>query len=364
MSVTTLLLKRLTLVVAIIAGGYNSLSVFGQQVLGLDDALIQTLVPADANCCRLIPGDQLWVISTRQSGESCACSDPEQVSVQVMQFVDCHWRGSTWEALQRECAQNGDLTNLIYVHGNFTDFGWSLRRGCQLYENLLGSGGARGRRLCNRSGCAGQVCRCQPVRVILWSWQSEREALPPCDFWIKSDRAQKEGARFNAALRDLPMERPVVIGYSLGVQVILAALLQDEAAADRSPWRVALLAPVLNCDFPAYLCQTMSLHQRVESMVLFTNCRDRALKTANRAVRLRTRSTPYDQYHLAARLSQLTSDFRQYEIGCESGGKHAIVHYTEQSTVQVIVRELFQQAHPQSDGSLNGPPEDQGQDDQ
>jgi hypothetical protein len=103
----------------------------------------------------------------------------------------------------------------------------------------------------------------------------------------------------------------------------------------------------------------MSLHQRVESMVLFYQLPRPRVEDGDRAVRLRTRSTPYD--HITWLLAYHNSRrFPPYEIGCESV-KTPIVHYTEQSTVQVIVRELFQQGHPQSDGSLNGPPEDQGQ---
>ncbi len=335
--------RGISVIAAIILACLSPTAV-GQQILGLDDALIQTLVPADANCCRLIPGDQMWVVSTRQADNDCECVESNPIAVQIMQFDGCRWHVATWEALQAECENNPHLATMIYVHGNFSDFGWSLRRGCQVYDNLLGTGCARGRRLCAPSRCCNPVCRDEPVRMIIWSWQSEREALPPCDFWIKSARACREGVRFNSVLRELTLHRPVIVGYSLGVQVILSSLMADESAADRSPWRVALLAPVLDCSFPDCLCTAQAMDQRIESLVLFTNCRDRALKTANRAIRLRTRSTPFDQYDLATSLASLTRDFRQYEISRESGGKHAIVHYTEQATVQIIVRELFHQA--------------------
>lgn len=301
----------------------------GQQVLGLQENWLQSLVPADANCCHLDPEDQLWVVTTRHLPEGCACDSDGLPPFQVMRFADCQWRACEWSDLVEECAANTSLPTVVYAHGNFTDFGWSLRRGCQVYRNLLGDD-----------------CEAQGVRMILWSWQSEREALPPCDFFIKSDRALREGRRFCQAMQELSLERPVVAGYSLGVQVVLSAIVCHDHCPDRSRWRVAFIAPVVDWSFPPCLCQSPSFDDRVESMILFSNRCDRVLKSAKRANRARQRGHPFDQYDLAATLSRLATDFRQYELSGEAGGKHAVVHYTSQPTVRLMFRELLNQPQP------------------
>ena len=104
--------------------------------------------------------------------------------------------------------------------------------------------------------------------MVLWLWKSEKELnrIYP-DFRIKSKRAIQMGEAFKETLGRFGDSRMVLVGFSLGTQVIASAL--DSMEADRlddcfeldpsfsqcsnasDQYRIALIAPALD---PAYAC--------------------------------------------------------------------------------------------------------------
>ncbi len=306
----------------------------------LDDAW-QSVFSATDGVCSLRPGDEMWLVSTRAICDSSECIDFN--SLQVAKFRDCQWNESTFSDLSDSCQNNLELQSMIYVHGNFTDLGWSLRRGCQVYDNIFG--------MSSTISACDDGCEIAPLRFIIWSWSSEREVLPPRDFQVKVDRAWCEGIRLNRTMADLTLNRPIVLGYSLGVQAILAALIQEPAAADQSAWRVAFIAPVVHDCFPHNFHNPAATdspwQQRLEQTVLFTNYRDRALKTSNRYFRLKNHRPAFNQYDLVHALACQNTPLRHCELSGETNAKHAIVQYTKLPTVVSEIQLLINSPSPQ-----------------
>lgn len=277
---------------------------------------IQQAVPARQTSCDLCPGDQLWVINTRDFASCKACGE-----LRVGQYAGNCYQLSSLAALGEEIAANPDLPTMVYVHGNFTDLGWSLQRGCEVYGKLF------------------RECPCRaPVRFIIWSWKTEREAGPVCDFDIKLARSVEEGERLWTVLNQLPLQQPSVVGYSLGCQVILSALTQP-AGGVATPWNVVLMAPALECHFAPRLCDRPLTEDSVAELTVLTNSRDRALKYSRlRCLALDCHGEPLDQYSVLPLLGGGGLAPCVIEISREVGGRHAISRYYSSPTMNRTIR--------------------------
>jgi hypothetical protein len=277
---------------------------------------IQQAVPARQTTCELCSGDQLWVIDTRDFAAGDGCGE-----LRVGQYTGCGYQLSSLDALRDEVAARPDLPTMVYVHGNFTDLGWSLQRGCEVYGKLF------------------RDCPCrEPVRFIIWSWKTERESGPVCDFDIKRARSVEEGERLWSVLNQLPLQRPAVVGYSLGCQVILSALARPDGGVNR-PWHVVLMAPALECDFGPRLCEHPLTAASVGQLTVLTNQRDRALKYSRlRCLAIDCCHEPVDQYSVLPLLGQGGLAPCVIEIGREVGGRHAISRYYSSPTMVRTIR--------------------------
>ncbi len=310
-------------ILALLIGG--AFFVSGLQAQGLIRSIapkgefIQQALPSRQTVCNLVPGDQLWVISSRDvvTGENCG-------QFRVGQYADGGYQASNLEALSAELALRPDIPTMVYVHGNFTDFGWALQRGCEVYNELF-------------SGCG---CR-KSVRFIVWSWKTEREAGPVADFDAKVCRSVEEGSRLLSVMNDSGIQSPLVVGYSLGCQVILSALTQPENT-NIQPWRVAMMAPALDCDFAPTLSQFPLTLDRVPAISVFTNGRDRALKYSRLRCQLRNcPDEPLDQYSVIPWLSLGGVEPQVCEISPEVGRRHSISRYISSPTVLTGLRRLI-----------------------
>ena len=301
---------------------------------GRFDDLLSTPTP-DSCRCQLVPGDEIWVVNTRNIPESCNdCFG--SVPAEVSQWTDAGWSKRTQEELFVSARTNCELKNVIYAHGNFTDYGWSLRRGCEVYGSFF------------RTDCIRP-----PLRFVIWSWKSERESAFCSDYHIKSHRAVDEGCRLNSITSHLGPKPPLVIGYSLGAQAVLSALsqpafVQNEISPASVPWRVALIAVALDAEFPPQIVGNLQITNRLERLVVFTNAKDPALRSSNRLTRRRTHSPPFSQYELLPSLPAGPGTFSQFEVGSEIGRHHAITHYRQSDTIRCHIRQLLITESPDS----------------
>jgi len=269
------------------------------------------------------PGDEIWLINTRGLNNCISdCTLAPQLPVS-------RWRAGEFEPaslpeLLEHVTRTPEVRNVTYIHGNFTDYGWSIRRGMEVYSH-----------------CFGGDCNRPPVRFIIWSWRSERETLLGRDYQIKSQRAVAEGCRLHSLVSQLGPRPPIVIGYSLGAQATLSALSQP-VSADQQAWEVTLIAAALDPHFCTTLRNNQQIANRLDRLVLFTNQADPALNCSLRITR-RTIANPNppSQYSIVPNLRGGRGTVEQFEVSPEVGHHHSISRYLESPTVSCHLRNLL-----------------------
>lgn len=283
------------------------------------------------------PGDEIWLVNTRNL-DSCINDCRLAPQLPVSQWQAGEFQSSSLPELLESVARNPELRNVTYIHGNFTDYGWSIRRGMEVYHHCFGGCGPR-----------------PPIRFIIWSWRSERETLLGRDYQIKSQRAVAEGCRLNSLVSQLGPQPPIVIGYSLGAQATLSALSQP-ASADAQAWVVTLIAAALDPHFCGNLRDNQQISNRVERLVLFTNQSDPALNCSIRITR-RTIANPNppSQYSIVPNLRGGRATLEQFEVSREVGRHHAISRYLESPTVSSHLQNLLSDLAPRQAPAASTP---------
>ncbi len=117
------------------------------------------------------------------------------------------WRASSLEALR--ASSLGLIPTCFFVHGNNTT--------ADQADDL-------GRLAARQFGR--YVPKGQFVRLVLWSWPSERQVvLPRKDLLLKAERADVQGLYLASLIRQFPPSVPIgILGYSYGARVSSAAL--------------------------------------------------------------------------------------------------------------------------------------------
>ncbi|MEZ6094887.1 MAG: hypothetical protein R3C03_11750 [Pirellulaceae bacterium] len=290
----------------------------------LSSDFAQQFLPARDNHICLCPGDQIWIVSTREMEPCCEIAGKFQVAF----FNGCEYQTSSIDELTNDLAQHPELQNVVHLHGDFTDLRWAISRGEQVYLNSI----------------AGNCCR-QPVRMIIWAWKSERVAVPFRDFRVKTDWSHFEGVRFAEFMSQTNLSTGIMIGYSMGAQIALRAIDEIASTSGQSSnelsvtgkWRLILPAPALAPQFSPQYCFGTEWDSIVDEIAILSNSKDRALRFAKRSNRRTGLLPAIDQYSLPCSLP--ISGDRVYSVGaeCEVGGKHSIVQYSKSSTFQAIL---------------------------
>ncbi|MEQ1903272.1 MAG: alpha/beta hydrolase [Pirellulaceae bacterium] len=280
--------------------------------------LVQQFLAAPGSNVVAAPHDQIWIVSSRSMGE-CEVSDRFDVGV----YDGCKFLPSTLEHLKAEVAANSHIQNVVHVHGNFTDYGWSIERGFSVYRN----------------GIAGVPNR-HPVRFIIWSWSSERAAIPLRDFKIKTERSVVEGYRLSQFFQSAGVSDSILIGYSMGAQAALTSLADlHRAQPGLKQWKLLLIAPAIAPEF----CNDQgnpAFDQSVSMATILTNQSDRALKNARRVYRLRHQEA-IDQFGLASSLSLSPEKLQVFETSSEVGPRHRILLYCQSDTFQNTLKNML-----------------------
>ena len=280
--------------------------------------LVQQIFPAPGNNVVAAPNDQIWIVSSRSMG-NCEVSDRFDVGV----YDGCKFVPSTMDQLRAEAAANSHIKNVIHVHGNFTDFDWSIERGFSVYRNGISCVESR-----------------LPVRFIIWSWSSERAAIPIRDFKIKTERSVVEGHRLSQFFQSVAVSDSILIGYSMGAQAALTSLVDLHQIQQRpNQWRLLLIAPALAPEFCNDQCHP-AFDQTISMATILTNCSDRALKNARRVYRLHRENT-IDQFGLASSLALSPEKLQVFEMSDEVGPKHMIVRYCQSQTFKNTLKNML-----------------------
>ncbi len=181
------------------------------------------------------PGDSVWEVSSRHLSGSCQIGMPLRIS----KVVGCCFQPSSLEEFIADPTALTAPQTVIYVHGNWMEWGNARERGLYVYQLL-----------------AAQTC--EPIRLILFSWPSEREGRIGPDVREKASLAHVESFYLAEFLKHLPNDRPLgMLGFSFGGAVISGTLqllaggsldcrVLPQPMAEHGNVRVSLVAPAFD----------------------------------------------------------------------------------------------------------------------
>ena len=276
----------------------------------------------------IAPEDDIWLVSARgdQAQGILTCTPGLQFSQ-----LQC---GTFQPRQQRDLnacyLADQSKSTMIYVHGNRTDLEYAKSRALQMYENLFGK--------LSPEGC---IKDRPPIRLVIFAWKAESEInriLP--DFKLKSDRAYLVADSFRELLKKLPDQNPILLGYSLGAQIVLKGV-QDSGLIEgrQGKYRIVLIAASLNPKFVESELPCLPAIPTIESTTIFLNRNDFAIKTSNRI--LNSNNEHHDPLELVTSSQDSPNKINMIDITRETSRCHSIVKYTDESTtIQAVVRDL------------------------
>ncbi len=287
--------------------------------------------PMPANVCDL---DELWIISSRNLPDCQACVDTSRLVCE--RWINGNWQCASLSQLTTLHKTDCSKETVIYAHGNRTDEEDARFRGIEVYHNLFDTCPPR-----------------PPLRFVIWMWRSEQQVRrPKPDFIIKSKRAIAFGRTFDAMLHEFGQHPPLLIGYSLGTQLI-AAGLTDNAAAGLPSYRFAAIAPVLDCDFAGKYYDPLCECERVKSLVIMTNHKDRVIRLAKHTCRKKSGCNFQSFEEWATGNGSRLGNVRQIDVTPTSNAHHSILMYTSQQVVKSAVYQLLMENASQDLATTN-----------
>ncbi len=267
--------------------------------------------------------DEIWLINARNS-HHC----PSDLSlISVKKFENGNWNPSTLDNLASGHLADSSKETVFFVHGDLTDDRWSLTRGVQVYRNLFKNCRAR-----------------KPVRLVIWQWKSDRESARFIkDYFIKSVRSVQLGTTLALTLGVLHDRNVTVIGYSLGAQMTLTAMQRNDPThfTGDHGYRVALIAPALDCDFTTLAANSPTIGSLIEHCEIFYNSTDRVLR-AHELICKRKFGRNYVPLQKFVEMQIMSlGQIYQCDVGQEVGKVHCIVRYSSSPTIQARINQLI-----------------------
>jgi|GEM_PF-4977224 len=160
--------------------------------------------------------------------------------------------------------------NTIYVHGNRIANTEAERRARQVYQLLV------------------DAADDEPIRMLAWSWPSDKLPGPRLDLRVKAERTYAESVYLGSLLAQFrPDDRVSLVGYSYGARTISGALhLAAGGTIDGATLPIAntprMRAVLLASATPAHWLLPDSFHERaveiVDQMLILYNSQDAALR--------------------------------------------------------------------------------------
>ena len=227
--------------------------------------------PSVAQAFEIRPQDSIWIVSTRCLHRCPA--DGEAHSLSTSRYAEGAWQTLSFADLAAETSP--ERTDVLFVHGNGVEPHEVGGLICQIYGAL--------------TACDGPA-----VRLIFWSWPSDKVAGPLHDVLAKDERSFVEVAWLREALSELPhVGVRSLVGYSFGARIVAAATATYDpsrtaalpagdaaapAAVSRPPQRAILIAGALDraklCPSGAY----SGIYARLDQVSVWFNEADPALK--------------------------------------------------------------------------------------
>ena len=264
--------------------------------------------------------DEIWLVSARQQS-------PCELTLQ--RLIDDQWVPACMADLTEAHAVDQQRSSVVYVHGNRTDDEYARSRGLQFYENVF-----------NEESWTG------PVRFVIFAWRSEREKIrPTVDFNVKLDRSVELGSTFANFLDQFQDRRIVLVGFSLGGQVVLSGLVQlpSQAASDKvGKFQVALVTPALKAADASNSVASLPLNPTAAKTVVFVNRKDNAIRAAMLVAKATSTHPVVTLEQIARRPTcEMVNPVFIEDITEQTTGCHSITKYSARSTrLKTVLREM------------------------
>lgn len=261
--------------------------------------------------------DEVWLVSARNEPDS---------PLGCQRLIDGQWSNSSVDELATAKISSLVMPTMVYVHGDRTDEQYARSRGLQFYENIFNPGE------CGNKG---------PIRFVIFAWKAEREIVrPSSDYRLKLVRSVKIGQTFRALLDRFDDRQILLVGFSLGGQVILSAVSPSDSSGTTCDcshgrtgrYRIALVTPSL-APKEAGVCLTpLPNLASVKETSVFINRKDRALRAAkvvNRKDRLDAQTTLASLARNCP--ASAPNQIRVHDITQEVSHCHSITKYSASS---------------------------------
>lgn len=275
-----------------------------------------TQTACEQSCFTQFPGDQIWLVSARDV-DFCATPGTDQLKCQ--KFCNGQWVESSFCDL----SNSQQCRSVVYVHGYQTDLKSARSRGLRVYQNVYA-----------------HRPESEPVRYIIWAWKSERENRRPIkDFDMKSHRAVALADIFATTMNNLGPIPPVVIGYSLGAQVVVSAFVQSTLYTG-PPVRLVIVAAANDCGFASCPNQ-FSNCGNIEQSIIFCNESDRAIRASRLICKVKYGANFQTFEDLALQNDCSLGAINVVDISDVASKRHSILRYTSLPVVQAIIQQLL-----------------------
>jgi hypothetical protein len=296
----------------------------------LGGQVISTRNVVGSQIVRVRSQDEIWLVSARRDDGSMTC--------QILQ--QGNWSDHNMSSLAMAHDSDRETSTIVYVHGNQTNDEYARARGLQLYQKLFN------RNACEQGGA---------VRFVVFAWRSEREKVRlSLDYKLKLDRSIRVGENFGQFLGQFESRNMLLLGFSLGGQVILSGLLEEQARCECFPrsktgkYSVALITPALDPALESTCLNAIEENFAVSETVAFINRRDPAIRVSKALVKT-SRPPMYDEQGNKASIDGLVDWCSQGAFGRIRGEDitnevtpcHSVIKYADQSrTIRATVARL------------------------
>lgn len=279
--------------------------------------------------------DEFWLVSARDIAD--CDTDADCTQLKCLRKTNGQWCEAKFSDLSSAHNSDQSKQTVLHVHGMRTNFDDARRQCSTVYQNIFAECDAR-----------------PPIRFVCWVWRSETETRRPVhEFKTKSRRSVLLGRLFTKTLRCFGERPPVLVGYSLGAQLIVSAITAPDAA-NLPCYRFAALAPVLDCNFSQ--SQAIRIPARTQQTVLFSSSIDRATRFAGLICK-KQHASPFVQWATGPAMPLGYVD--SVDVTAYVGRKHSVDRYSSAAPVKMcigkMVRDNFLQFANQMVGSLETP---------
>jgi hypothetical protein len=238
-----------------------------------------------------------------------------------------------------EFLAHGENTNTVfYVPGNRVADGEAIRRGWIIYDSLAKASDDR------------------PLRLVVWSWPSDRIRGVRRDILTKADRTTTEGIYLGWLLAQIePTAQVSLHGFSFGSRVVCGALQAVQTGSlegislpnysshdDRCRVRVVLMAAAAH----NYWLLPGQMHgsaiARIDRLLLCFNTCDSALKHYQLIDKCeRPAALGYTGFVNVSPLGEDGKRLRQFDVCCMVGKEHAELNYYGNGTIMATAAQYL-----------------------